>query len=88
LARREKEEKLGNAAQLSAHFELAEPMKSPEKREIQAKTESNSLSRRLSGGGCSHQRTRLCPKIPVNREIYREFWRFSGPVRVYRHLNT
>ena len=27
-----------------------------------------------SGGGRSQMRTRLCGKIPVNRENYREFW--------------
>jgi hypothetical protein len=35
--------------------------------------ESDSLGFRLSGGGSSLLRTRLCPQIPVNREIYREF---------------
>jgi hypothetical protein len=49
-ARREKEGKLGNAAQLCAHFELLKSIKSPEKRQIRAKSENHSLSCRLSGG--------------------------------------
>jgi hypothetical protein len=63
---------LGNAAQLSAHSELTQSIKSPEKGRIRAKSENESLSCRLSGGGPSHRRTRLLPKIPVNREKYRE----------------
>jgi hypothetical protein len=45
--------------------------KSPEKGRIYGRSENNSLSCRLSGGGASHLRTRLCP-VPVNREKYRE----------------
>ena len=28
------------------------------------------------------------PKIPVNREKYREIWPLSGPDYVYRRVNT
>jgi hypothetical protein len=38
-------------AQLSAHSELTQSIKSPENGRIQAKSENNSLAVRLSGGG-------------------------------------
>ena len=36
-------------------------------------------ARRLVGGGTSLVRTGLTQKIPANREIYREFYRFAAP---------
>ena len=41
---------MGNATQLSAHSELTQSIKSPEKRRIHATSENNSLGCRLSGG--------------------------------------
>jgi hypothetical protein len=39
---------------------------------IGLESEDSSLSCRLNGGGCSLWRTPSLPKIPVNREKYRE----------------
>lgn len=85
---REKSVNVASAVCVSAHFELAQSIKSPEMRRIREKSENNSLSCRLSGGGGSLLRTRLCPQIPVNREIYREFWSLSDPDRAYLGANT
>src|SRR5208283_1168404 len=46
-----------------------------------------SLQLRLAGGGCSHERTLLCPKFPANREKYREFREFGGPDRAVNSCN-
>jgi hypothetical protein len=45
---------LGDASQLSAHSELAQSIKRPEKQGINEKSENNSLICRLNGGGESH----------------------------------
>src|SRR5882724_1656438 len=56
----------------SAHFGGAQSRRRPKNGHFWRNSENNSLSFRLSGGGRSLLRTRLCPKIPVNREKYRE----------------
>jgi hypothetical protein len=49
---------------------------------------NGSLFGRLSGGGCSQLRTHLWAKIPVNREIYREFCSSERLNRVHPLVKT
>jgi len=65
LLSRENSEILAFNERFGVRFASVQSQKSPEKREIHAKSESNSLSCRLTSGGCSHQRTGLCPKFPL-----------------------
>jgi hypothetical protein len=62
-----------------------EPAKMPAKCALFVRDRKTSVLIGLRGGGCSLDRTDLCPQIPAVREFYREFCGFGVNSANLRH---